>query len=58
MIKAVIIGGSGYVGGEPLRLLLFHPEVEVIGVTSQTYVGKKISWVYPNLTQICNLKFE
>lgn len=57
MIKASIIGGSGYVGSELIRLLLFHPGVKLISVTSQTYVGKKISDVHKNLFQICNLDF-
>ena len=38
MIKASIIGGSGYVGGELLRLLLFHPNVNVVGITSGSIV--------------------
>ena len=39
MIRASIIGGSGYTGGELLRLLTPHPEVEVIQVTSRSQVG-------------------
>ena len=35
MIAASIVGGSGYTGGELLRLLHFHPEVEVVQVTSE-----------------------
>lgn len=57
MIKASIIGGSGYVGGELLRLLLFHPKVEVVRVTSQSHSGEKISKIHQNLTSICNLTF-
>lgn len=58
MIKASVIGGSGYVGGELIRLLLFHPEIKLISVTSQSYVGKKISDVYKNLFRICDLEFQ
>lgn len=58
MIKASIIGGSGYVGGELIRLLLFHPEVKLISVTSQSHVGKKISDIHNNLFQICDLDFQ
>lgn len=58
MIKASIIGGSGYVGGELIRLLLFHPEVKLASVTSQSYIGKKISDVHKNLFQICDLEFQ
>ena len=58
MIKAVIIGGSGYVGGELIRLLLFHPEVNLIGVTSQSHTGEKISDVHKNLFRVTDLKFQ
>lgn len=36
-IKVSIVGGSGYTGGELLRLLLFHPNVEINQVTSESY---------------------
>lgn len=49
MIKAAIIGGSGYTGAELVRLLANHPEVEITTVTSETYAGKMISDLYPNL---------
>ena len=35
MIKVSIIGGSGYAGGELARILLLHPEVELVQVTSE-----------------------
>ncbi|MEM3703902.1 MAG: N-acetyl-gamma-glutamyl-phosphate reductase, partial [Candidatus Bathyarchaeia archaeon] len=38
-MRVGIVGGSGYVGGELLRLLLFHPKVEVTMVTSDKYAG-------------------
>lgn len=58
MIKTSIIGGSGYVGGELIRLLLFHPKVKLTNVTSQSYAGKKISDVHKNLFRICDLEFQ
>lgn len=58
MIKATVIGGSGYVGGELIRLLLFHPEVNLMAVTSKSHTGEKISQVHHNLTSICHLKFQ
>lgn len=58
MINVLIIGGSGYVGGELLRFLLFHPHVKIIGVTSQSHVGKKISEIHPNLKNITELEFQ
>jgi len=48
-VKASIAGGSGYTGGELLRLLLGHPEVEVGQVTSERRAGKRIVGVHPNL---------
>jgi N-acetyl-gamma-glutamyl-phosphate reductase common form len=57
MIKTSIIGGSGYVGGELLRLLLFHPKVQLVAVTSQSYSGEKVSSIHQNLTNIYNLTF-
>ena len=58
MIKAAIVGGSGYAGGELLRLLLFHPEVEVVQVTSETYAGQYAYFVHPNLRGHTDLRFS
>jgi len=52
-----IIGGSGYVGGELLRLLLLHPEVETTMVTSRQSAGEFIFNVHPNLRGLTQLKF-
>ncbi|AEC51246.1 N-acetyl-gamma-glutamyl-phosphate reductase [Pyrococcus sp. NA2] len=49
MIRAAIVGGSGYIGGELIRLLSMHPEVEIVAVTSREHAGKKIHKVHPNL---------
>jgi len=56
-IKVSIVGGSGYTGGELLRLLLFHPYVEVVEVTSESYTGKFVYKVHPNLRKSTSLKF-
>ncbi|PJA02030.1 N-acetyl-gamma-glutamyl-phosphate reductase [bacterium (Candidatus Gribaldobacteria) CG_4_10_14_0_2_um_filter_36_18] len=58
MIKVVIIGGSGYVGGELLRFLLFHPQVKIIGVSSHSSCGEKISNIHSNLKNITDLIFQ
>ena len=47
MIKAGIFGGTGYMGGEALRILLQHPQVEVAWVTSRS--GTDIALYHPNL---------
>ncbi len=56
-MRVGIIGGSGYVGGELLRLLLFHRQVEVTMVTSRQNVGEYVFGVHPNLRGLTLLKF-
>lgn len=57
MTSVSIIGGSGYGGGELLRLLLAHPEVEVRQVTSRSHLGEYVYQVHPNLRKQTQLKF-
>ena len=57
MIRAAIVGASGYAGGELLRLLLFHPNVEVVQITSETYAGQYAHFVHPNLRGVTDLRF-
>jgi len=56
-VRVGIIGGSGYVGGELLRLLLPHPQVEVTMVTSRKNAGEYVFGVHPNLRGATQLKF-
>jgi N-acetyl-gamma-glutamyl-phosphate/LysW-gamma-L-alpha-aminoadipyl-6-phosphate reductase len=58
MIRASIIGGSGYTGGELLRLLLSHPEIEVVQATSRQNLGVYVYQVHPNLRKQTDLKFS
>ncbi len=58
MTRVSIIGGSGYGGGELLRLLLAHPCVEVKQVTSRSHLGEYIYQVHPNLRKRTQLKFS
>ena len=58
MIKAGIIGGSGYTGGELIRLLLNHPEVEIDFVFSTTRAGKKVTTEHADLLGISEMKFS
>ena len=53
-----ILGGTGYGAGELLRLLVAHPEVEVISVTSTSKVGAAVSSVHSHLTGFYDLKFS
>jgi len=57
MISAGIVGGSGYTGGELLRLLIAHPEIDVVQVTSRKYLGQYVYQVHPNLRKGTDLKF-
>src|SRR5688572_33418133 len=52
-----ILGGSGYGGGELLRLLLAHPCVDVKQVTSRSHLGEYVHQVHPNLRTRTQLKF-
>jgi N-acetyl-gamma-glutamyl-phosphate/LysW-gamma-L-alpha-aminoadipyl-6-phosphate reductase len=58
MINATIVGGSGYAGGEVLRLLLDHPEVEVGQATSESHLGEYVYQQHPNLRKRTQLKFS
>lgn len=58
MISVSIAGGSGYTGGELLRLLLAHPQVSVRQVTSERFAGKFVHKVHPNLRKATTLKFS
>lgn len=57
MIKAGIIGASGYTGSELMRILCTHPEVEIVAVTSRKWEGKDVSEVLPFLKGFYDLKF-
>ncbi len=56
MIKVGVLGATGYAGIETVRILLNHPEAEIVRVVSQSFVGQKLSDVYPNLRGICDFE--
>jgi N-acetyl-gamma-glutamyl-phosphate/LysW-gamma-L-alpha-aminoadipyl-6-phosphate reductase len=58
MIKASIIGASGYTGGELLRLLLTRDDIELTQVTSQRFLGLQVGHVHPNLRGLTELRFS
>jgi len=58
MISVSIVGGSGYSGGELIRLLLDHPQVEIRQVTSERFAGKPLHKTHPNLRSATNLKYS
>ena len=57
MIKVGIIGGAGYTAGELIRLLLNHPEAEIMFVNSQSNAGRKITDVHGGLLGETDLTF-
>src|SRR5437762_1766245 len=57
-IKIAIFGGSGYGGSELLRILLFHPNAEIVLVTANEHAGKAVGEVHKNLYGLTDLRFE
>ena len=56
MIRAAIAGGTGYTGGELLRILLHHPETDVVSVLTTSADGKPVTSVHRDLigdTDLC-----
>ncbi|MGC2206906.1 MAG: N-acetyl-gamma-glutamyl-phosphate reductase [Candidatus Dormiibacterota bacterium] len=57
-MKVSIVGGAGYVGGELVRLVLGHPQLELAQVTSRSHRGRPVASVHPNLRQFTDLRFS
>ena len=57
MIRAGIVGGTGYTGVELLRILVLHPDVEVAVVTSRSDAGQRVDALYPSLRGLCDVVF-
>lgn len=57
MVKVGVLGASGYIGGELIRLLLQHPEVDMQAATSRTYADEYVFRAHPNLRGVTDLKF-
>lgn len=58
MIKVGIVGGTGYTGVELLRLLVLHPQVELVQITSRAEAGRRVSDLYGNLRGHLDLAFS
>ena len=57
MIKVGIIGGAGYTAGELIRLLINHPEAEIVFINSSSNAGNKITDVHEGLYGETDLVF-
>ena len=57
MLTASVLGAGGYTGGELLRLLLQHPEVEVVSAASREHAGRFVHQTHPNLRGATRLRF-
>jgi N-acetyl-gamma-glutamyl-phosphate reductase len=57
MLKVGIYGASGYTGQELLRLLLRHPKIEIVALTSRRYAGVSVSDIYPVFIGLTDLAF-
>jgi N-acetyl-gamma-glutamyl-phosphate/LysW-gamma-L-alpha-aminoadipyl-6-phosphate reductase len=56
-VRVAIVGGSGYTGGELIRLLLFHPQVELTQVASSSHAGHFVHSTHPNLRKLTAMRF-
>jgi N-acetyl-gamma-glutamyl-phosphate reductase len=58
VIKVGIVGGTGYTGVELLRILVNHPEAEVVAITSRAEEGLRVDELYPNLRGHLDIRFS
>ena len=58
MLKVGIIGGGGYTAGELIRILQYHPKVEISFVQSASQAGKYVHETHDDLIGECDLKFS
>ncbi len=57
-IQVAVAGASGYAGGELLRLLAGHPELEVVAATAYEQAGKRVGEVHPQLVTLADLVLQ
>src|SRR4051812_21430177 len=55
--QVAIAGASGYAGGELLRLVSGHPDLDVVSVSARGQVGQSVGDVHPNLRSVAHLRF-
>jgi N-acetyl-gamma-glutamyl-phosphate/LysW-gamma-L-alpha-aminoadipyl-6-phosphate reductase len=57
MTSVAVMGAAGYIGGEILRLVLGHPELDLIGAGSRSQQGRPVHTAHPNLRGLSDLSF-
>ena len=55
MVKAAVLGSTGYAGAELVRILSGHPDAEIVYLASHSYAGKKFSDIYPGMRSVCDM---
>jgi len=55
MLRVGVLGATGYAGIETVRILSGHPDVKITRLVSHSFVGKKISDIYPNFRNVCDM---
>lgn len=58
MLRVAVAGASGYMGAELLRLLLGHPQVRLVAVTSERLAGEPLETLFPHLRGLTPLTFD
>jgi N-acetyl-gamma-glutamyl-phosphate reductase len=58
VVKVGIVGGTGYTGVELLRILVNHPQAEVVAITSRAEEGIRVDQLYPNLRGYTDIAFS
>ncbi|HEY0756342.1 MAG TPA: N-acetyl-gamma-glutamyl-phosphate reductase [Ktedonobacteraceae bacterium] len=56
-LRVALVGGAGYTAGELLRILLFHPQVEIVQVASSSHAGQFVHSTHPNLRGVTALRY-
>ncbi len=57
-VRVAIAGATGYTGAELVKLIVGHPNAELVAVTSRSYSGEHLSNIFPSLRNIVNIKCE
>ncbi len=58
MFQIAVIGATGYVGTEIIRILTQHPQIEIGAVVSRSFTGKSFSEIYPNFSKVFEMTLD